>query len=113
LERTDPLPTKPAVLQEFVGRFLDWVNGGRLEEKTGKYYRNGWRFLKSTSVAMLRVDQITGDCAEQLKFPGSAANANCALRNIATNVAQSGGVDGEQPCSENKNDERAWTTPSS
>jgi len=31
---------------------------------------------------MLRVDQITGDCAEQLKFPGSAANANCALRTL-------------------------------
>jgi hypothetical protein len=31
---------------------------------------------------MLRVDQITGDCAEQWKFPGSAANANCALRTL-------------------------------
>src|ERR1700757_620465 len=82
LERTDPLPTKPAVLQEFVGRFLDWVNGSRLEEKTGKYYRNGWRLLKSTAVAMLRVDRISGDCAEQLKFPGSAANANCAFRTL-------------------------------
>jgi hypothetical protein len=58
------------------------VNDGRLEEKTRKFYRNGWRLLKSTSVAMLRVDQITGDCAEQLKFPGSAANANCALRTL-------------------------------
>jgi hypothetical protein len=28
----------------------------------------------------MRIDQITGDCADQLKFPGSAANANCALR---------------------------------
>jgi len=82
MERTDPLPTKPAVLQEFADRFLDWVNGGRLEEKTRKFYRNGWRLLKSTSVAMLRVDQISGDCAEQLKFPGSAANANCALRTL-------------------------------
>jgi hypothetical protein len=36
--------------------------------------------LKATSVAALRIDQITADCAEQLKFPGSAANANCALR---------------------------------
>jgi site-specific recombinase XerC len=53
-----------------------------LEEKTKKFYRNGWRLLKSTPVAMLRVDQITGDCAEQLKFPGSAANANCALRTL-------------------------------
>jgi integrase len=30
----------------------------------------------------MRIDQITGDCAEQLKFPGSAANANCALRTL-------------------------------
>ena len=29
MERTDPLPTKPAVLQEFADRFLDWVNGGQ------------------------------------------------------------------------------------
>jgi hypothetical protein len=31
---------------------------------------------------MLRVDQITGDCVEQLRFPGSPANANCALRTL-------------------------------
>jgi hypothetical protein len=82
MERTDPLPTKPSVLRESTDRFLDWVNHGRLEEKTRKFYRNGWRLLKSASVAVLRVDQITGDCAEQLKFPGSAANANCALRTL-------------------------------
>ena len=28
------------------------------------------------------MNQITGDGAEQLKFPGSAANANCALRTL-------------------------------
>jgi hypothetical protein len=65
MERTDPLPTKPAVLQEFADRFLDWVNDSRLEEKTRKFYRNGWRLLTSTSVAMSRVDQITTDSAEQ------------------------------------------------
>jgi hypothetical protein len=80
MEKTDPLPTKPAVLQEFADRFLEWVKDSRLEEKTRKFYGNGWRLLKSTSVAVLKIDQITGDCAEQLKFPGSAANANCALR---------------------------------
>jgi hypothetical protein len=53
-----------------------------LEEKTKKFYRNGWRLPKATPVAGLRVDQITGDFAEQLKFPGSAANANCALRTL-------------------------------
>ena len=82
MEQTDSLPRKPAVLEEFGDRFLDWVNDGRLEEKTRKFYRNGWRLLRSTFVATLRVDQITGDCAEQLKFPGSAANANCALRTL-------------------------------
>lgn len=82
MERADPLPTKPVVLQEFANRFLDWVNDARLEEKTRKFYRNGWRLLKSTSVALLRVDQVTADRAEQLNFPGSAANANCALRTL-------------------------------
>jgi integrase len=82
MERTDPLPTKPAVCHEFADRFLEWVNDGRLEDKTRKFYRNGWRLLKTTSVVTLRVSQITGDCAEQLKFPGSAANANCALRTL-------------------------------
>lgn len=82
IERNDPLPTKPVVLHEFANRFLDWVNEARLEEKTRKFYRNGWRLLKPTLVAMLRVDEVTGDCAEQLKFPGSAANANCALRTL-------------------------------
>ena len=82
MERTDPLPTNPAVLQEFADRFLDWVNHSGLEEKTRKFYRNGWRLLKSTAVAILRVDKTTSDCAEQLKFPGSAANGNCALRTL-------------------------------
>ncbi len=82
IENTDPLPTKPTVLGEFAYRFLVWVDGGRLEGKTRKSYRNGWRLLKGTAVAEMRVDKITGDCAEQLKFPGSAANANCALRTL-------------------------------
>jgi integrase len=82
MECTDPLPRKPTVLRDFEDRFLDWVNNSRLEEKTKKFYRNGWRLLKPTSVAVFRTDRISGDCAEQLKFPGSAANANCALRTL-------------------------------
>jgi integrase len=82
MENTDPLLSTPAALGKLADRFLDWVNSGRLEEKTRKFYRNGCRLLNVTPVAGLRVDQITGDCAEQLKFPGSAANANCALRTL-------------------------------
>ena len=82
IEGTDPFPSKPSALSEFAERFDTWVEDGRLEEKTKKFYRNGWRLLKPTPVAGLRVDQITGDFAEQLKFSGSAANANCALRTL-------------------------------
>ena len=82
IEGTDPFPSKPSVLSDFAERFDTWVEDGRLEKKTKKFYRNGWRLLKATPVAGLRVDQITGDFAEQLKFPDSAANANCALRTL-------------------------------
>ena len=82
IENSDPLPGKPTALGEFADRFLGWVDSGRLEEMTKRSYRNGWRLLKATSVALMRVDQITGDYAEQLKFPGSAANANCAFRTL-------------------------------
>src|ERR1700758_1649978 len=82
IENTDPLPSKPIPLGQFADRFLTWVVSSRLEEMTKKFYCNGWRLLKATSVAEMRVDQITGDCAEQSKFPGSAANANCALRTL-------------------------------
>jgi hypothetical protein len=82
IENTDPLPANPMALRELSKRFLAWVDGSRLEEKTKKFYRNGWRLLKATTVAQTRVDQITTDGAEQLTFPGSAANANCALRTL-------------------------------
>jgi len=82
MENTDPLPSKPTALGEFTERFLTWVDNSRLEDKTKKYYRNGWRLLKATTVAKMRVDQITGDRVDQLKFPGSGANANCALRTL-------------------------------
>jgi integrase len=82
IENTDPLPSKPTALGDFAERFLGWVDTARLEEMTRKFYRNGWRLLKATTVVEVRVNQITSDCTEQLKFPGSAANANCALRTL-------------------------------
>ena len=82
IENTDPLPSRPTALGDFAERFLAWVHTARLEEMTRKSYRNGWRLLKATPLVKVRVNQITGDCAERLKFPGSAANANCALRTL-------------------------------
>ncbi len=40
------------------------------------------RLLKTTSISGMRLDQITRDVAEVLKFSGSSSNANCALRTL-------------------------------
>jgi hypothetical protein len=81
IEGTDQFPSKPNVLSEFAERFDTWVEDGRLEEKTKKFYRNGWRLLKATPVAGCESTK-SREIAEQLKFPGAAANANCALRTL-------------------------------
>jgi hypothetical protein len=80
IECADQLPNKATSLGEFSQRFFTWLEDARLENKTKRYYRNGWRLLTLTNVAGIRLDQITTDYAEGLNFGHSAANANCALR---------------------------------
>jgi len=82
IEGTDPLPRKAPVLRAFSQEFLKSVNEARLEEKTKIYYRDGWRLLSATVLAGMRLDQITADVADKISFPGSASNANCALRTL-------------------------------
>jgi len=82
IEGADPLPGRAAALDEFSRRFLDWLNEVSLGDKTKNYYCNGWRLLKTTTVADMRMDQITCDSVERLKFSGSPSNANCALRTL-------------------------------
>jgi len=82
LQGSDPLDRKAPTLREFSSRFLDWVKSARLEHDTQRYYRNGWRLLKVTPIAGMRLDHITADDAEALRFPGSSANANNALRTL-------------------------------
>src|SRR6266699_880674 len=82
VENTDPLPNRPTGLAELSQRFFCWLDDARLESKTKRYYRNGWRLLKLTPVASIRLEQITSDYAERLSFAASAANANCALRTL-------------------------------
>jgi hypothetical protein len=82
VENTDPLPKKAPVLSEFSQRFLDWLKNVTLEDKTKTYYRDGWRLLQTTSISGIRLDQITRDVAEMLKFYGASSNANCALRTL-------------------------------
>ena len=82
VENSDPLPKRAPVLSEFSVRFLEWLKNVPLEDKTKTYYRDGWRLLQTSSVSEMRLDQITRDAAEVLKFSGSSSNANCALRTL-------------------------------
>lgn len=82
LEGSDPLDRKAPTLREFSKRFLEWVDTARLEFQTQRYYRNGWRLLEATSIVGRRMDRITADAVEALRFPGSSANANNALRTL-------------------------------
>jgi len=51
-------------------------------KKTRKYYRHGCQLLKTTPIFGMRLVEITTEEAEKLTFPGSAGNANCALRTL-------------------------------
>jgi len=82
LEHGDLFPTRSPVLAELCERFLNSLEDARLEEKTKKFYRNGGRLLKTTAIFSMRLAEITTEHAERLKFPGSAANVNCALRTL-------------------------------
>jgi hypothetical protein len=52
------------------------------EKKTKTYYQDGWRLLKPTIIVGMRLDQITTEVIEGLKFSGSSSNANCAIRTL-------------------------------
>ncbi len=79
---SDPLDKKAPTLREYSKDFLVWVDTGRLEAGSRRYYRNGWRLLEKTRIAGRRLDQITKDNIETLRFPGSPSNGNNALRTL-------------------------------
>ena len=82
IKGNDPLDRKPPTLREYSKDFLQWVETGRLEADSRRYYRNGWRLLQQTKIAGMRMDQITKDEVEKLQFPGSASNGNNARRTL-------------------------------
>jgi integrase len=82
VKRHDPLPRRAPVLRDFSTRFLEWVDAAQLEGKTKTYYNDGWRMLKETPLSGMRLDAITNDDLECVKFPGGAATGNCARRTL-------------------------------
>jgi len=82
IEGTGLLDRKAPSLQELSTRVRIWVESAGLASKTRKYYANGWRLLFSTCIVGMLLDHITKDDVEVLRFGGSAANVNCALRTL-------------------------------
>jgi integrase len=82
LDGNDPLPRKSPILEDFWGRFFEWVETTGLERKSKTYYRTGWRLLSKMSIARMKMNCIIGDDVSALRFPASASNANCALRTL-------------------------------
>jgi integrase len=76
------LPGRTPTLKGFSQRFLDAIEDSQLSAKTKVYYRTGWRLLSENPIINRRLHQICSDTVSGLKFPGSASNANCALRTL-------------------------------
>ena len=82
IEGTGLLDRKAPSLLELSTRFLGWVKSAALAAETRKYYANGWRLLFSRTIAGMRLDHITKDQVEALRFGRSTANENRALRTL-------------------------------
>jgi integrase len=79
-----PKPKGPSPrLRVFVDEhFLPFINNSQLDSDTKRYYENGWRMLKTTEIADRPIAGIGTADAAVMEFPGSGANANCALRTL-------------------------------
>lgn len=73
---------KAPTLAQFSEEFLQWVESCPRDADTKRYYTNGWRLLKPTSLARMRMDMISNAHCEMVQFPGSAYTANTALRTL-------------------------------
>jgi len=92
MKGSDPLDRKPPTLREYSKDFLQWVETGRLEADSRRYYRNGWRLLEQTKIAAMRMDQITKDEVEKLEFPRIGLERQQRASDVAEDVFQSQGA---------------------
>jgi integrase len=76
-------PQRAPVIQNFVPRFLEWVDKTMLEPKTRADYRNGCRLILKSGLLGMRLDQITQDDIETTRFHDSPHSTNCALRTLS------------------------------
>ncbi len=55
IKGSDPLDRKPPSLRDYSKDFLEWVDTGRLEPDSRRYYKNGGRLLRVTKIAGKRI----------------------------------------------------------
>jgi integrase len=72
----------PPTLNDLHERFGRWIEASRLEPGTKTYYDTGWKLLKDSSLACLRIDDLTADVIAAVTIGKSASNTNCALRTL-------------------------------
>jgi len=78
----DAVFLKAPKLEQFSEEFLKWVGSCPREHATKRYYANGWRLLSKTTLARMRMDEITNAHCEMAGFPASTYTANTALRTL-------------------------------
>jgi integrase len=73
-------------LAEIGDAFMKWVHtaeeNGRLSRNGSRYYRNGWRLLKQSKLAGMRIDQITNDDVVAYGPTGQPYTVNNAIRTL-------------------------------
>jgi hypothetical protein len=79
----EALTRKAPILKDFAVEFLQYVQENQqLAKDTKRCYANGWRLLSSTPLAGMKMDEIENHHVETISFPGSASNANQAIRTL-------------------------------
>lgn len=79
----EALTRKAPTLKDFSLEFLKYVEENQqLAKDTKRCYANGWRLLSNTPLASMKMDEIENHHVERVEFPGSASNANQAIRTL-------------------------------
>jgi site-specific recombinase XerD len=84
---TGSIPVRKARrLSEIGEAFMKWVDtaevNGRLSKNGSRYYRNGWRLLRQSKLAGMRIDQITNDDVVAYGPTGQPYTVNNAIRTL-------------------------------
>lgn len=73
-------PPRPLTVREFIEEFSTWVKTINRKENTRTDYRNGCRLILASPLAGMRLDHVTADDIQTVKFHESPYSTNCALR---------------------------------